>query len=364
MTLPLTLRMVRAGSPPPPSGEFGAGPNAPDWSGKTTYPVELFNTPIPVHPGESAGASGFLGRGGFDGYFGYTYKIQRVSYPTVSTPIGTKPVLRVTFPGSRTNITGAGQSTASRDVSDDQGWSIQVTGTWVGTLQFEISTDNGGSWSSVSMEGFHGGVTGTSTTGNGAWGSAELPDTLFRVRASSWTSGTAVVDVGCRGGFAPARMTAGSFTSRPTRIYTRVLLYVDAEWTDNGNAGTKFTFFSQTQGNNHYTALWGAYGSRPDVGLQQTASTYYEGTVGPANGNWLDCEFLFTAGTAGGSDGTAKAWINGTLLLDLTGVPFFLTSTTPGFANLFMDPTYGGGRRPPPRDLYFDIAGWYRESAP
>ena len=28
---------------------YGPGPNAPSWSGKTVWPEELFNTPIPVH---------------------------------------------------------------------------------------------------------------------------------------------------------------------------------------------------------------------------------------------------------------------------------------------------------------------------
>jgi hypothetical protein len=364
MTLPLTLRMVRAGGPPPPSGEFGAGPNAPDWSGKTTYPVELFTSPIAVHPSGVTGPSGFRGFTGFDGYFGTTYKIQRVSYPTVSTPIGTKPVLRVTYPGSRTSITAADQVTASRPTDDDQGWSVRVTGTWVGTLAFETSTDSGDTWAALTMTGYHGGTTGTSTTVNGAWDSGEIANRLFRVRASAWTSGEAIVDVGCRGGYGPAQMRAGLFTDRPTRIYTRCLMYIDPTWTDNGNAGTKFTFFSQDSGNNHYLNLWGTAGSRPDIGLQQTANEYYEGTAGPANGEWIDLEMILTAGTAGGSDGTAQVWVNNTLLFDRTGLPFFPAATTPGFANLNMDPTYGGGRRPPPRDLYFDIAGWYRESAP
>jgi len=365
MTLPLTLRMVRAGGPPPPSGEFGAGPNAPDWSGKTVYDEELFLEPIPVmaSPAPADNAAKFLGFTGFDGYYGAAYEYTYAEYPTVSTPIGTKPVLRVNFPGSTKNITGAGQATDTWKTAV-RGWSVRVTGTWSGTLQFENSTDNGANWSAVEMTGAHGGVTGTSATANGVWVSAGIANTIFRVRASAWTSGTAKVDVGLRGGFSPVTMQAGTFTSRPTRIYTRCLIYVDAAWFDNGNAGTKFTFFSQDSGNNHFINLWGDSGAAPSVNLQQTASDIYQGSAGPANGNWLDLEAIITAGTAGGSDGTADIWINGTKLLTATGIPFFVTATTPGFANLTFDPTFGGGGRPPDKNLYVDIAGWYRESAP
>jgi hypothetical protein len=363
MTLPLTLRMVRAGSPPPPSGEFGAGPNAPDWSGKTVYDEELFTSPIAVHPSGTNGPSGFRGYGGFEGYFGTAYEYTYTSYPTVSTPIGTKPVLRVNFPGQSTNITAAEQSTPVW-LTAVRGCSIKVSGTWSGTLSFERSTDGGASWSAVSGEGHHGGTTGTSTTVNGAWVFVQVANSRFRVRASAWTSGTAVVDVGLSGGNSPASMVAGSFTSRPTRIYTRCLIYVDAAWSDNGNAGTKFTFFSQDSGNNHFINLWGDSGSVASVYLQQTSSNSYIGSAGPANGNWLDLEVILTSGTAGGADGTADAWINGSKVLTATGIPFFAAATTPGFPNLFMDPTYGGGRRPPNANYYVDIAGWYRESAP
>jgi hypothetical protein len=364
-SLPVTLEFAGRPSVPPDPEEatFGPGPNAPAWEGKTVYPEELFLEPLPVAP-ESSNAAGALGYQGFDGYFGATYFYKKTEYPVVSTPIGTKPVLRTLFPGSRKSITGAEQSTDVWDVRDDQGWSVKVSGTWSGTLQFEISTDGGGSWGPVTMVGSHGGTTGSSTTTNGAWDEPEQANTIFRVRASAWTSGTAVVDVGHRGGFGPGKYNAGRFTGDPTRIYVRTLVRVDPEWNNNGNAGTKFLFYSQIEGNNHFLNLWNSSGSVPEIYLQQTASNGYTGSAGPANGEWMDLEMILTAGTAGGSDGTAKVWINNTLLLDQTGIPFFAEGTTPRFTVLFVDPTYGGGRRPPYQTFFYDNAGWYRESAP
>jgi hypothetical protein len=171
-----------------------------------------------------------------------------------------------------------------------------------------------------------------------------------------------------RGGEAPARMNAGSFTGSPKRIYTRVLLFVDPDWTNGGNTGTKFFFFSQQQGNNHYTGIFpGADNAaflKPTVGLQQTSNRNI-GTIGQgvASGQWLDIEYVFIANDAGEKNGITKVWVNGVLCIDADDVMFFKSGTSPGFASLFLDPTYGGGGAPPPRDVFFRIAGWYRESA-
>jgi hypothetical protein len=345
---------------------LGAGPNAPAWSGKTAYTEELFLSPIPVmsSPAPATIPSGFRGYDGFNGYYGASYEYDYVTYPVVSTPIGTKPVLRALFPGSTRNITAVNQVSETWLVGVNAA-GIRVTGTWVGTLSFERSLDNGVTWNPVTLTGAHGSANTDNSTINGVWSCSSISNSLFRVRASSWTSGTAKVDVGWRGGAAPVRMSAGPFTSNPTRIYTRCLIYIDPAWFDNGNAGTKFTFFSQNEGNNHFWGLWTNSGSQPSVILQQTANIAYTGTPGPANGVWLDFEAILTAGTAGGSDGTAKVWINNLLLLDITGVPFFdSAATSASFTGLWMDPTFGGGGRPPDRNQYFDIAGWYRESAP
>ncbi len=358
----------------PTSNTFGPGPNAPAWSGKTVYQEELFNTPIPVHF-SAANSAGFKGWQGFDGFQGTTiYTPTRVTYPTVSTPLGTKPVLRITFPGSSRNLSGMNQITAAWPTN--QAWSVQITGSWTGKMVFERSSNNGESWAPISLIGARAGSgtassSASQTTVNGVWVSQDALTEAggrFRVRMVEWTSGTATVDVGMQGGAAPARMSAGGFNQNPTRIYTRALIFVDPNWTLNNNTGTKFFFFSQQQGNNHFTGVMGGSGAETHsgmfVGLQQTSFRNMPGNIKIANGTWWDVEFLFIANTPGSHNGIAKAWINGVQAVNANDVMYFAASTVPGFSNLWMDPTYGGGAAPPPRDIYFQLAGWYRESAP
>jgi len=362
-------------TPPPTTpipSVFGPGANAQAWQNKTIYTQELFESPVPVHYG-SANSAGFKGWQGFDGYQGsVTYASKRVSYPTVSTPLGTKKVLEITYPGSTTNIAGANQTTAIWPT--DQSYAIRVTGTWTGTLLFERSPDGGATWSAVSLRGARAGTGATSTSGsqtttNGVWVSdnGTVAGGKFRVRATSWGGGTATVAVGMQGGESPARMSAGSFSGNPTRIYTRVLVYVDPNWTNGGNTATKFFFFSQSQGNNHYASVIGGMDnesvSGPSVSLQQTSFRNMFSSTTVQNGTWLDLEYVFIANTPGSSNGIARAWINGVETMNVSNVLYFASGTTAGFQNLFMDPTYGGGEAPPPRNVFFRIAGWYRESA-
>jgi hypothetical protein len=284
------------------------------------------------------------------------------------------------FRGQTENITANGQMTTpwtfGTDANGFYNASIFITGTWSGTLVFEVSTDSGATWNATSLlAGFISGgthVTGSSTAVNGLWLTENLvapgPTNRVRVRASSWSSGSAEVRVGVAGGQAPANFTAGSWTGLPTRMYFRVVHRQSANWTDGGNTGTKGVFFLQLphpqpeQRSNHYL-----YQKLDGFGLQQNASNAYERTATPPNsdyGQWLDCEVIMTAGTPGGSDGTARIWVNGTLVVDVTGVPFFASLQTIGWRELWVDPTYGGGARPAPYNMFLEYAYFYRESAP
>lgn len=71
---------------------------------------------------------------------------------------------------------------------------IKVTGNWVGTLAFEATVD-GSNWDSVNATPLNssGGPVITTTTANGLWGISVFGYQAVRVRASLWTSGTAVV---------------------------------------------------------------------------------------------------------------------------------------------------------------------------
>lgn len=74
--------------------------------------------------------------------------------------------------------------------------SIQVTGTWSGTLTFQWSQDEGSTWSNLTVypAPFTTTSTGvTSTTANGNWVVNTSGFTTLRVVMSSYTSGTAAV---------------------------------------------------------------------------------------------------------------------------------------------------------------------------
>lgn len=70
---------------------------------------------------------------------------------------------------------------------------IQVSGTWVGTLIFEFSADNGVTWILAAFQ-INGTIfTASGCTANGVFMGDSSGCTNFRVRATAWTSGTAIV---------------------------------------------------------------------------------------------------------------------------------------------------------------------------
>jgi hypothetical protein len=118
---------------------YGPGPNAPAWSEKSVWPEELFNTPIPVHYA-APNAAGFKGWQGFEGGWGdAAYMPVRVTYPTVSTPIGTKPVMQVLYPGQTSTVNAVNGATANWSTKHDHG--VRISGTWSGAFVFERSLD-------------------------------------------------------------------------------------------------------------------------------------------------------------------------------------------------------------------------------
>jgi len=77
---------------------------------------------------------------------------------------------------------------------------ITLSGTFVATVQFESSGDNGITWVSILGIPLGGGTGVTSATGTGTWtfGVAALTD--IRARASAYTSGTAATTIQASGG--------------------------------------------------------------------------------------------------------------------------------------------------------------------
>ena len=174
-------------------------------------------------------------------------------------------------------------------------------------------------------------------------------------------------------GFSPAQAYYAESGGLPTNtgtLYMRCQMKISSNWTDNGNAGTKFCFVrphtgegggSGAQTNHFLTLTW--FGQL-DLGFstQGPDFTDYDTGANLTKNVWHDMEFLLTLGTSGSAnDGTAKVWANGTQILNASGIKMLYNgqSVGSGWKYLFLDPTYGGGTNTPPANLNFQIDHWY-----
>lgn len=71
---------------------------------------------------------------------------------------------------------------------------VQITGTFVGTLEFEGSMD-GSTWESIPLYVPEDSTLATNTTAVGMWIGSCAGLRFFRVRSSAWTSGTANISI-------------------------------------------------------------------------------------------------------------------------------------------------------------------------
>ena len=373
------------GFPNAGNGILGPGANAAAWGNKTVYPEATFSA--------TPDGSSFTTFGSFTDPS--KFRTLRIEYPTLQTPIGIKRVLQVNYPGQpAVNITTSGQTTTPWEYSDAEYSNVSVSarGTWVGTLHFETSSDAGVTWEPIALtrdiwpNGFEtvSSITGPQTSSSRGWSSPARGfndrfwpvHRLFRVRSSDWVSGTAIVIVGVQGGQSPARGQICTMSTRPTRVYTRILFFAPDDWTDNGSAGTKGFFYSQDKNggpvtNNHNVAML-EYGGpspkryRPWLNLQQQGATGRQGSLllpDAVAGNWVDFEWIFIANTDGLANGITQCFINGVQCLNETTLAHFHPAATPGFRELWFDPTYGGGNVPM-ANVFLRYGAWYTESAP
>jgi len=72
---------------------------------------------------------------------------------------------------------------------------VQLTGTWSATAQFEISSDNGTTWNAWSGQLQNATSFASSATANGVWQFNTAGYTNFRVRLSAFSSGTVAVTI-------------------------------------------------------------------------------------------------------------------------------------------------------------------------
>jgi hypothetical protein len=174
--------------------------------------------------------------------------------------------------------------------------------------------------------------------------------------------------LGKSGGSAPAHAyyaESGHLPANTGTIYFRVSIKLSSNWTDNGNAGTKFFFPRSGQaGENNYINLTGNGNFLPGFSINGQTWNGDSGDYpisGPiSKGVWHDMEILLYQGTSAvAKDGYAKIWIDGTLVLNRTGIQMLPSGAPLGFSYLFLDPTYGGGTNSVPADQDFQIDNWY-----
>lgn len=109
-------------------------------------------------------------------------------------------------------VTGAATagSAAAQAINGQSSATITVTGTWTGTLAFEISGDGGTTWvQSATRQRGSGGVLGPrtgTTTGNGVFVSDVSSMTNMRVRATVVVTGTAAVKFVFSSGVGPVQI--------------------------------------------------------------------------------------------------------------------------------------------------------------
>lgn len=150
-----------------------------------------------------------------------------------------------------------------------------------------------------------------------------------------------------------------------SQMYVRTRVRLSSNWTDNGNAGTKFFFFLSQQGHNHYINLTFLGDFRPGLGLQSDFA--FSTPSGPnhfapaplAKGVWQDLEFLFVGNTPGQYNGKYRMWANGVLLVSRDDIGYFKAGDVPRFEEIYFNPTYGGGFNPVPADQSLDLDHWY-----
>jgi hypothetical protein len=80
-------------------------------------------------------------------------------------------------------------------VSGDSSFAIQVDGAFIGTLQFERSMDNGSTYTAVAAFAAGTPYLRSTTTQVGRWRGSSASANSIRVRATSWTSGTANIRI-------------------------------------------------------------------------------------------------------------------------------------------------------------------------
>ncbi len=152
---------------------------------------------------------------------------------------------------------------------------------------------------------------------------------------------------------------SGHFPANTGTLYMRMRVKLDANWSDNGNDGTKFIWPRPTVENTaHFSPISRALGGMT-VGFNYQASYLggadddNEDPAPKALGVWHDVEWLLYQGTtASANNGTVQIWVDGTLVVSETGKKFAKNGDVLGWKYMTIAPVFGYGTRPVPYDQY------------
>jgi len=117
-------------------------------------------------------------------------------------------------------------------------YGFDISGTFVGALQFEATID-GVTWRPVQVLNISTGGSSATTTAVGAFTLTNIGFLTLRVRATTWTSGTALVSM--RRGYAPWSRSGGS---TPPSTVTAVTIMPDLVLKAAGTVGSALGLFA------------------------------------------------------------------------------------------------------------------------
>lgn len=151
----------------------------------------VYNTTRPTYTNGQRGNIEISARGGILADF--------EDYVTNPNNINTADAGSSTVSGANSQniITGTptNNSTVSALFSGNSSFAVLISGTWVGTLQFERTLDGGTTWTSVGAFSAGTNFITQTTTANGAFHGNSSSSNGIRVRATAWTSGVASVRI-------------------------------------------------------------------------------------------------------------------------------------------------------------------------
>lgn len=194
------------------------------------------------------------------------------------------------------------------------------------------------------------------------------------------------------GGFSPVRFIFSIATPGTSTFYIRFLIRYSANWTNNGNAGTKIfepRWPNNSNNNSENHVIGGRCDNPPAIdqylqfllqgpagnarNIPQPAISGSLGTwsgidpngqlAGPTRGTWHKCELVAVAeSTPGNGDGVATGWVDSVQAFTASDVQWLASGDSWGLASLLCDPTYGGGTQNPPSitpSIFWDIDQLY-----